>query len=49
MQRTAWVNGELVPLAQASVHVLDPGFRTGEGVFETMRAYEGHTFRLAAA
>lgn len=42
----AWVDGELVPLAQASVHVLDSGFRTGEGVFETMRAYDGHTFRL---
>ncbi len=46
MQMSAWVNAGLVPLAQASVHVLDPGFRTGEGVFETMRAYEGHTFHL---
>jgi D-alanine transaminase len=44
---TAWVDGELVPLERASVNVLDQGFRTGEGVFETMRAYEGHVFRLA--
>lgn len=43
---SAWVNGDLVPLAQASVPVLDAGFRTGEGVFETMRAYDGHAFRL---
>lgn len=46
MHATAWVNGDLVPLERAVVHVLDPGFRTGEGVFETMRAYGGHTFRL---
>ena len=44
---TAWVDGELLPLERATVHVLDQGFRTGEGVFETMRAYAGHTFRLA--
>ena len=43
---TAWVDGELLPLERASVNVLDQGFRTGEGVFETMRAYGGHTFRL---
>lgn len=48
MQITAWVDGQLVPLEQAHVHVLDPGFRTGEGVFETMRAYAGHTFRMSA-
>lgn len=47
MQITAWVNGHLVPLEHARVHVLDPGFRTGEGVFETMRAYAGHTFRMS--
>lgn len=43
---TAWVDGELVPLERASVSVLDQGFRTGEGVFETMRAYGRHVFRL---
>lgn len=46
MRMTAWVDGELVPLERASVNVLDQGFRTGEGVFETMRAYGQHTFRL---
>ena len=44
----AWVDTGLVPLAEARVGVLDQGFRTGEGVFETLRAYQGHPFRLAA-
>lgn len=47
MRMQAWVDGHLVPLEQASVNVLDQGFRTGEGVFETLRAYAGHPFRLA--
>lgn len=46
MRMQAWVDGELVPLERASVHVLDQGFRTGEGVFETLRAYGRHPFRL---
>ena len=46
MRMTAWVDGELVPLERATVGVLDQGFRTGEGVFETMRAYGHHVFRL---
>lgn len=44
----AWVDGELMPLSAATVSVLDQGFRTGEGVFETLRAYNGHPFRLHA-
>lgn len=47
MKLQAWVDDGLVPLERASVNVLDQGFRSGEGVFETMRAYGGHTFRLA--
>lgn len=43
----AWVDGALVPLRDATVSVLDQGFRTGEGVFETMRAYHGHAFRMS--
>ena len=46
MRMTAWVDGELVPLERASISVLDQGFRTGEGVFETMRSYGRHVFRL---
>jgi branched-subunit amino acid aminotransferase/4-amino-4-deoxychorismate lyase len=43
-----WVDGELVPASAAYVSVYDRGFRGGEGVFETMRAYGDHAFRLDA-
>lgn len=42
----AWVDDGLVPLAEATVSVLDLGFRTGEGVFETLRVYGRKPFRL---
>jgi branched-chain amino acid aminotransferase len=44
----AWVDGELVPAERAVVSAYDRGFRTGEGVFETLRAYGSHVFRLQA-
>ena len=44
----AWVNGALVDAALARISVFDRGFRVGEGVFETLRAYHGHPFRLQA-
>lgn len=47
MLRT-WVDGELVPADRATISVYDRGFRTGEGVFETLRAYGTHVFRLQA-
>jgi branched-subunit amino acid aminotransferase/4-amino-4-deoxychorismate lyase len=43
-----WVDGALVPARAAHVSVYDRGFRGGEGVFETMRAYGDHAFRLGA-
>jgi D-alanine transaminase len=43
-----WVDGALVPAGAAHVSVYDRGFRGGEGVFETMRAYGDHAFRLGA-
>jgi branched-subunit amino acid aminotransferase/4-amino-4-deoxychorismate lyase len=42
----AWVDGELVPARNAKVSAYDRGFRSGEGVFETFRAYGDHVFRL---
>jgi branched-subunit amino acid aminotransferase/4-amino-4-deoxychorismate lyase len=45
---TAWVNGRLLPAQQATVSAYDRGFRSGEGVFETLRAYGDHVFRLDA-
>jgi branched-subunit amino acid aminotransferase/4-amino-4-deoxychorismate lyase len=44
----AWVDGALVPASAAHVSAYDRGFRSGEGVFETLRAYGDHPFRLAA-
>jgi branched-subunit amino acid aminotransferase/4-amino-4-deoxychorismate lyase len=44
----AFVDGDLVPLGEARVSVLDEGFRIGLGVFETIRCYGTHPFRLAA-
>jgi len=41
-----WIGGRLVPAEQATVSVFDRGFRNGEGVFETFRAYGDHVFRL---
>ncbi len=43
-----WVDDGLVPAEHATVSVYDRGFRTGEGVFETLRAYGEHVFRLRA-
>ncbi len=35
-----------IPLDKAKISILDRGFLYGDGVFETMRAYEGVVFRL---
>lgn len=43
-----WVGGELVAAEDATISVFDRGFRAGEGVFETLRSYGGHPFRLEA-
>jgi branched-chain amino acid aminotransferase len=44
----AWVAGRLVAAHEATISAYDRGFRGGEGVFETLRAYGDHPFRLAA-
>jgi branched-chain amino acid aminotransferase len=41
-----YLNGELVPRAEAKVSVFDHGFLYGDGVYETMRAYDGVVFML---
>ncbi len=42
----AYVNGRFVPEAEATVSIFDRGFLYGDGVFETMRVYDGQVFRL---
>lgn len=41
-----YMNGELVPEAEATVSVFDHGLLYGDGIFEGIRAYNGRVFRL---
>jgi len=41
-----WVDGEVLPVDQARVSPLDHGLLTGDGVFETLRVYEGVPFAI---
>jgi len=41
-----YLNGRLIPRSQAKISPFDHGFLYGYGLFETMRAYQGHIFRL---
>ncbi len=40
------LNGRLVPAKDAVISVFDHGFLYGDGIFETMRVYDGVTFML---
>lgn len=44
MSEYAWLDGRVVPLAEARVSVLDHGLVVGDGVFETLRVYGGVPF-----
>ena len=46
MTELVYLNGSLVARDDARIAVLDYGFLYGFGLFETMRAYGGHVFRL---
>ena len=46
MSEMVYLNGSLVPRADARIAVMDYGFLYGYGLFETMRAYGGKVFRL---
>jgi len=41
-----FINGDLVPAGEARIPVLDRAVLYGDGLFETVRAYRGHPFRL---
>lgn len=43
-----YLNGKIIPKAEATVSVFDRGFLLGDGIFETMRAYNGRIFQLDA-
>jgi len=46
MDEIIYLNGQLVPRFEAKLSPFDHGFLYGYGLFETMRAYNGHIFRL---
>jgi len=41
-----YLNGEFLPLLEANVSVLDRGFIFGDGIYEMIPSFAGHTFRL---
>jgi branched-chain amino acid aminotransferase len=41
-----WLDGQLVPIGQANVSVMDHGVLYGDGVFEGIRAYSGKILKL---
>jgi len=41
-----WVNGQLVPVEQAQISVLDHGFMVADGVFETLKISGGRAFAV---
>ena len=45
-QPIVWLNGEFLPLSQASISPMDRGFLYGDGVFEGIKAYDGRIFAL---
>jgi branched-chain amino acid aminotransferase len=42
-----YINGEIVPAAEARLSVFDHGVLYGDGVFEGLRSYNGAVFKLA--
>jgi branched-chain amino acid aminotransferase len=44
----AYVNGHLVPAAEATVSIFDRGLLFGDAVFDTLRTFNGLPFRLDA-
>ena len=45
-QSWIYIDGKWLPKKNAKVSVFDHGFLYGDGVFEGIRAYHGHVFRL---
>lgn len=47
MTEHVFVNGRLVPATRARISVFDRGLLYGDGLFETLRAYQGKPFGLS--
>jgi D-alanine transaminase len=48
MTESIWINGEIMPLADARISVEDRGFQFADGVYEVIRLYNGKPFALDA-
>lgn len=46
MERIIYIDGELLPEAQAKISVFDHGLLYGDGIFEGIRFYNGRIFRF---
>ena len=46
MSRLVNINGHIVPAEQANISAYDHGFLYGDGVYETLRTYQGVPFLL---
>ncbi len=46
MTELIWLNGEILPLAEARLGVEDRGFQFADGVYEVIRIYNGKPFTL---
>src|SRR5260221_1845216 len=46
MTERVWLNGEVMPLSEASVSVEDRGYQFADGVYEVVRIYNGRPFTL---
>jgi D-alanine transaminase len=44
--KTVYLNGHYLPLAEAKISVLDRGFLFGDGVYEVIPSYSGHLFHF---
>src|SRR5438067_6301689 len=47
MSDMIWLNGEVLPLAEARIGVEDRGFQCADGVYEVVRIYSGSPFTLS--
>mgnify|MGYP000580864397 CR=1 FL=1 len=46
MQEPIWINGQVMPLADARIGIEDRGFQFADGVYEVIRIYGGRPFTL---
>ncbi len=47
MRESIWLNGEILPLADAKIGVEDRGYQFADGVYDVIRIYNNRPFTLA--